>query len=168
MSVSVIERVFLPALELRLVHLPYRNPSEHWDWGTFEFRLKEETLMSFPWEFLGDDIPSERRISWYGRGAPRLYVSSGNQKMGTKRGRWGNVTNVFEHLIYAYRDCPRVELLDPLHADLDPWGIVDILRAADRRLSFNRLTLHALMMEDGREAARRVLAERFKDRKSRY
>ena len=153
MSVSVIERLFLPALELRLVHLPYKSPRDHWDSGTYEFLLKGKTLMSFPWEFMGDGVPSERRVSWYSRAAPRLYAGG---------------YNIFEYLVFAYRDCPRAELLEPLHAELDPWGIVDILRTGDRRLSFNRLTLHALMMEDGREPARRVLAERFKDRKSRY
>jgi hypothetical protein len=168
MSVSVIERVFLPALEMRLVHLPYKSPSDHWSNGTYEFIMKGETLMSFPWDFMGDDVPVERRVSWFGRVTPQLYVLKSGGHMGTKRSRWGRGNNVFEHLVNAYRDCPRDQLLEPLEANYDPWGIVDIMRAADRRLSFTRLTMHAIMMEDGREAARRVLAERFKDRKSRY
>lgn len=163
-----IQRLLLPKLELRLKHTPWKSPSEHWSAGTFDFILKGETIMSFPWDFMGDNVPAERRISWFNRRGPALHVFRSTGKMGTKAGRWGNGNNVVEHLLYAYRDCPRDQLLEPLETEHDPWGIIDILRSGDRRLGLNRLTFHALMMEDGREPARRVLAERFKHRKSRY
>jgi len=57
-----------------------------------------------------------------------------------------------------YLDCPRDELLTRNFAE-DIWGLIDIMRAADRRLGVKKLTY--LLEREELNPARKVLEERI-------
>lgn len=77
--------------------------------------------------------------------------------------RWEDAS-ITERLIGTYLDTPRDELLEPI--EKDQWGLTDILRAADRRIGFLRLSFWAMSSLDTRPA-RTVLGARFAHRRKR-
>jgi hypothetical protein len=78
--------------------------------------------------------------------------------------RWEDAS-ITERLIGTYLDTPRDELLEPI--ERDKYGLTDILRAADRRIGFLRLSFWAMATLDTRPA-RTVLGARFADRRKRF
>jgi hypothetical protein len=66
--------------------------------------------------------------------------------------------NAISNLIEEYLNTPREDLLTRRFDD-DHWGLINILRAADRR--FGTRQLPDLKRKTGNPAARKVLAKRF-------
>lgn len=72
-----------------------------------------------------------------------------------------DVPNISE-LIREYIDTPKEQLFDK-HFENDFWGLVNILKAADRRIGTRRLD--ALRRKVGNKAAIRIIEERLKTSK---
>ncbi len=66
-------------------------------------------------------------------------------------------------LLRAYLDTPK-DILLHRHFENDHWGLIDILRAADRRFGTRRL--NELQRMSNSKAARKILQQRCEQRKS--
>lgn len=136
-----VNKLIVPSLKLQLLHVNWLNPSTVWTDGTFRFVLDGKVIWDFPHDFMSDGTPQHQRLGSWGQ---RTYQGG---------------TNMVESLCCEYLDRPRAELFEPFSDD--HWGLVEVLRAADRRVGFRRLTVAALLMSSGNDAARQVLAARF-------
>lgn len=142
---ACVDDLIAPNLRGRLV-MGHHRMARDGEWcGSYWFDLDGERIFHLPGPY-ADKGWGAGRIRY-----PAIY-------------RWDDAT-MFERVIGTYLDTPRDELLEPIAKDA--WGITDILRAADRRLGFMRLSFWALAsLETG--PARRVLAARFADRRQRH
>lgn len=87
-----------------------------------------------------------------------------------------------DRCLQFYLDTPRDKLMEPLiqvrliggryggtpierETDMNQWDIADLLRAADRRVGYLRLTWWAMFELDGGNPARKVLGARFEGKK---
>ena len=61
------------------------------------------------------------------------------------------------HLIREYIDTPKTELMNK-HFENDYWGLINILKAADKRIGYRRLEI--LRKKTGNRAAQKVIAAR--------
>jgi hypothetical protein len=76
---------------------------------------------------------------------------------------WGEYHWYTQQTIGSYLDAPRDELFGPLTGD--HYGLGNILRAADRRIGFERLAWWAFMELRYAPPARRIMGVRFESRK---
>jgi hypothetical protein len=72
---------------------------------------------------------------------------------------WGGGGSTISQLFRQYLDTPRADLLIRTF-ELDAWGLVNILRAADRRIGHQRLHAFAATLT-AQDPARKVLARRL-------
>ncbi len=126
-----IYNLLLPELELQIhcAAYPMRSQYGSTDLGRYWITLGREIIWDYPKDFAG---------------AKRKYPYT------------TDIAAISE-LVREYVDTP-VEALLRKRFDQDMWGLTAILKAADRRLGRERLTL--VLGDEESEAARRVLARR--------
>ncbi|MCA1628796.1 MAG: hypothetical protein LC774_00195 [Acidobacteria bacterium] len=126
-----IYNLLLPELELQIhcAAYPMRSQYGSTDLGRYWITLGREIIWDYPKDFAG---------------AKRKYPYT------------TDIAAISE-LVREYVDTP-VEALLRKRFDQDLWGLTAILKAADRRLGRERLTL--VLGDEESEAARRVLARR--------
>lgn len=113
--------------------------------------LGDDTLFDYPRQFLSQRIINDvekGKMSRWRLGEIYPYLT--------------NISNI-SALIREYIDTPKERLLDK-HFKTDYWGLVNILRAADRRMGTRRL--QALRRKTRNYAARKILALRLSKNES--
>ena len=130
--------VLAPEADLQVHCCVYRMRSQlgSTDLPRYWITLGDEIIWDYPKQFVDQPHPDRSPSRWY--------------PYGTDVGR-------ISDLMEEYLDTPRDELLDK-QFESDHWGLVNILRAADRRLGKRRLSV--LRHKTHNVAARRVLARR--------
>jgi hypothetical protein len=134
-----IYKIIDPAVRLQVHCVRYRMDSERGstDLPRYWITLGREVIWDYPRDFIDRPHPGRNPPKWYPYGTDIPDISG---------------------LIRDYIDTPRTELLSKRFAG-DHWGIVNILRAADRR--FGQRGLLALGRKTRNSAARRVIEARF-------
>lgn len=141
-----------PEIDLQVHCSAYRMQSTYGshDLPRYWITLGDEVLFDYPGQFLSQkiiiDAEKGRRSRW------RLGVI------------YPYITNISDisNLIREYIDTPKEQLLNK-HFKNDYWGLVNILRASDRRMGIRRL--QALRRKTRNPAARRILALRLDNAK---
>ncbi len=82
-------------------------------WITFE----KEVIWDYPKDFVGTNDPNRADLKWYPHGTDIPDISN---------------------LIREYIDTPKKEIMGK-NFENDHWGLIDILRAADKRIGTRRL-----------------------------
>lgn len=110
------------------------------------------SFWDFPTDYYGT-YPN-RAKGWPGSAAPRGQT--------IYKGSWDD-EHIPVRFIERYLDTPRDELFEPIKGDY--WDLGDILRAADRRIGYERLMWWSFFGDlDMGSPARTVLAARFENR----
>lgn len=81
------------------------------------------------------------------------------------KGTYNQVASEITEVIKAYLDTPREELLSRVF-EKDRWGIIDVLRASDRRIG--RKSLEQLKLISLSNPAKRILEARLKKKKDNH
>jgi len=134
-----VEDLFVPSLDIRIHCTKYRyyTNHDHYDVPRHYIMMAGEVIWDFPGPYLR---------------------SKGNPYAPPIDYQWGFANGVAS-VLRQYLDCPKDKLLETQFEE-DHWFLGDMLRAADRRLGFKRLTVWAMMM-DTPNPAKPVLLARF-------
>ncbi len=126
-------------LDFQLQCRKYRMASQmgSTDCPRYWITLGKEIIWDYPRDFVGTDHPGRADPKWY---------------------PYGNDIPDISNLIREYIDTPRDEILSKVFAD-DHWGLINILRAADKRIGARRLP--DLKKKTANKAARRVIEARL-------
>ena len=130
--------VLAPEAGLQIHCCVYRMVSQRGstDLPRYWITLGDEIVWDYPKQFVDRPHPGRSPSRWY------PYATDVGQ---------------ISDLVEEYLDTPRDELLDKKF-ERDHWGLVNILRAADRRFGKRRLSI--LQHKTHNAAARKVLARR--------
>ena len=133
-----LDEVLAPEADLQIHCAVYPMHSVYGRTGLprYWITVGDEIIWDYPRQFQDNLLP--------GRRPPHHYP-------------YGTDVGEISNLIEEYLDTPRDELFDKRFED-DHWGLVNILRAADRRFGARRLP--ALRRKLGSAAARKVLDQR--------
>jgi hypothetical protein len=125
-------------LDLQIHCRRYRMASQRGstDLPRYWITLGKEVIWDYPRDFLDKPHPQRNPPKWY---------------------PYGNDISAISVLLRAYLDTPRGELLTKEFHD-DHWGLINILRAADRRVGARRIAV--LERKTRNKAARLVLEAR--------
>jgi hypothetical protein len=138
-----IEALWVPDLPLAIHCTVYKRITKHWTldeprhWIVFD----REIIWDCPGPFMIPNPERGRAITYF----EDIY--------------WGpHGSSVIANLLRQYLDRPRDRLFKPF--EMDRWELIDILRAADRRLGRETLLTWAKTLDAG-HPAHKVLAARF-------
>lgn len=134
-----IEDLFAEGLNLQIYSTFYTTTSKHDSYNSPRhwFVLDKEVIFDFPGQFFNKG-PDETRIE---------YLDGENYKISC--------------LIQEYIELPKEQLLST-HLEMDKWGVIDILRAADRRIGKDRL-LERFKDVSSDSAVKKILRKRFEN-----
>lgn len=102
--------------------------------------LDKEVIWDYPKDFINRSHPDRAPTSWY---------------------PYSTDISAISNLIRDYIDTPKTELMNRVF-EHDHWGLVNILRAADKRIGLRRLP--ALKRKTGNHAALKIIEARLAHR----
>ena len=152
-----IRALFAPNLPLRIHCVAYALNSKEACGSTrfprYWITLGKETIFDYPKHFMECVVhsPSDCEKNRYGEEAGMLKHNY----------PYENGVSDISRLIRDYINRPKETLLEPFENDL--WGLIEILRAADRRIGKRRLQ----EMNPENQSARKIISLRLKQNTSR-
>ncbi len=132
-------KLLADGLDLQLQCRVYRMASQRgsFDIPRYWITLGKETIWDYPKNFIHKSHPNREETKWYPYGTDVPDISS---------------------LIREYIDTPKNELMSKIF-EKDYWGLINIFRAADRRIGERRF--QELKRKTNNKAALKVLSKRI-------